>query len=129
MRNHTGITLIEFILVIVILSVLASLAIPAYINLRTDAQQAATSQVAGQLSAACSSNFAVRSSKVSTQSYNRTQKITVCSDGWKLMQNNSMQTSYLTSGTPYTPATQQSCLLTLNGNSSIKANYICPLIA
>ena len=58
--RQTGFTLIELIMVIVILGVLSAVAIPKYLDLKSDANQAAVNGVAGSLSSAASVNFATR---------------------------------------------------------------------
>ena len=58
--SQTGFTLIELIMVIVILGVLSAVAIPKYLDLKSDANQAAVNGVAGALSSAASVNFATR---------------------------------------------------------------------
>jgi MSHA pilin protein MshA len=62
-KRQTGFTLIELIMVIVILGVLAAVAIPKFTNLSADANAAAAQSVAGSLSAAAATNYAVRSAK------------------------------------------------------------------
>jgi MSHA pilin protein MshA len=54
---NKGFTLIELIMVIVLLGVLAAVAIPKFIDLRQDAQQAALDGFAGALNAANSINY------------------------------------------------------------------------
>lgn len=80
-NNQKGFTLIELVVVIVILGILAATALPKFIDLSGDANQAAVQGVAGAISSGSSVNYAARKANPS-----KGVAVTDCSAASSLLQ-------------------------------------------
>lgn len=79
-RHQQGFTLIELVMVIVILGILSAVAIPKFIDLSGNAQQAAVQGVAGGLASADAINYAGCSVMDNVVTAGKCIAVTRCSD-------------------------------------------------
>jgi len=115
-QSQRGFTLIELVIVIVILGVLGAVALPRFVDLRTDAQQAATKGVAGGLSSASALNYAARKANPASG-----VPVTDCNNAGTLIQGG-LPTGYsMGPGVPLPIAADVTASCTVYGPSSTTA--------
>ena len=107
MKQQSGFTLIELIMVIVILGILAATALPRFTNLAADARDAALQGVSGALNSANMVNFASRSVRNTNGS-----AVANCTDGAALLQGGVLPTGYTITAAVVAVGATVTCTLT-----------------
>ena len=109
-RTQSGFTLIELVMVIVIIGILAAVAMPKFIDLSGEANQAAVNGVAGALASASATNYAARKANVALGAAS-----TNCTDTAALLQGGALPSvSYVITAAALTANTNTLCTLTFS---------------
>ena len=118
MKKNAGFTLIELVAVMVILAILAVVAVPQFVDMRTEARQAATDGVAGALSSASALNYAVEMAD-STKG----KAVGDCDEVGALLQGG-MTPGYTITSAPVAEGVQVTCTVVNDDDATVDAKFV-----
>ena len=119
LRRHShilaqaGFTLIELIMVIVILGTLAAIAFPRFVDLSSEAENAALEGVAASMGSASAMNYAVRVASERAKGL----PVSDCADVVNLL-DGGLPTGYAVNAQTVSPGTTASCSVTQTSSNS-----------
>jgi MSHA pilin protein MshA len=111
-QSQQGFTLIELVMVIVIIGILAAVAIPKYLDLSGEANQAAVNGVAGALSSASAVNYAAKKAGNAGA-----VSVSNCTGVGALLQGGAVPTGYSITAAALTADVTTSCTVTHTASS------------